>query len=375
MATVTLANITQNNPATCRKGTGVLRDLSIDIPDNQFFVILGPSGSGKSSLLRMIAGLELPSNGEISIGEKNVTGIHPKDRDVALIFSSDTLLPHLTVRENLAFGLSSRRLTKAEAGRRVDNAANLLGLASVLVLKPVTLSRAQRLRAAIARAVARQPKVFLFDDPLSGLVSSEHDEMRAELIKLHLHLQATMILVTREPRDAMALGSRIVVLGNGRPTTIEQVGAPLEIFNKPANQFVAGLVGEAPMNFLKGMLRKDGEQIAFKEPQGGTLEIRLGTKSAADGWIGKEVVLGLRPEDCEILPAGKSPQENAFQVLADIVETFGVNTHFHAETGAHNLLISSRSAIDPERAGHRIRIQINAAKVHLFDPISGRAIL
>ena len=258
--------------------------------------------------------------------------------------------------------------------RRVDNAASILDLAPLLDRKPAALLPAQRLCVAIGRAVARQPKVFLFDDPLSRLSPPEREQMRPVLLKLHHHLQATMIHGTRDPREALALGGRIVVLGEGKPARIEQAGTPSEIYNRPANLFVAGFAGEPPMNFLKGMLRKDGEQILFKEPPGGTLEIRLGSRSAADAWIGKDVVLGLRPEDCEIPPAGKPPQENTFQVLADLVETFGADTHFHADTGAHKLLIRSRSVIGTEGAGHRIRIQIHGAGVHLFDPSSGKAI-
>ena len=374
MAKVTLENITQYDTAAPGGGPGRFRDLNIEIPDNQFLVILGPSGCGKSSLLRMIAGLESPASGEIAIGDKNVKGVPPKDRDVALIFPNATLLPHLTANENMAFGLSLRRLTKAETERRAANASGLLDLAPLLDLRPDGLSPAQRLRVAIGRAVVRQPKVFLFDDPLFLLSQNERGQMRPLLINLHHHLQSTMIYVTSDPREAMALGGRLVVLGEGKPTPVEQTGTPLEIYNSPANRFVAGFASDLPMNFLNGHLRKDGEQIVFKEPTGGTLDIRLGSRTAAEGWIGKDVVLGLRPEDCAILPEGKAPQENAFQVLADIVETFGADTHFHADTGAHKLLISSRCAIDPEGAGRRIRIQINAAKAHLFDPSSGKAI-
>ena len=322
----------------------------------------------------MIAGLESPSSGCISIGEKNVLGIRTKDRDVAIVFQNDTLLAHLTVRENLSLRLRCQNLTKAEAARRVDNAAQLLDVIPLLDLKAAGLLPAQRLRVAIGRAIARQPKVFLFDDPLALLPPSDRDQLRPALINLHHHLQATMIYVTSDPREAMAMGTRIAVLGNDRPAGIEQTGTPLEIYNCPANLFVAGFEGKLPMNVLKGVLRKDGDQIVFKEAARGALEIRLGSRPAADGWVGKDVLLGLRPEDCEILPAGKPPQENAFQVLADIVETFGADTHFHADTGAHKLLIISRATADREGAGHRIRILINAAKAHLFDPSSSKAI-
>ena len=374
MATVKLEDTTQNGPATPGRTSGLVKNFTLDIADNQFLALLGPSGCGKSTILRMIAGLESPLGGRIFIGGKDVSSVPPKDRDVAIVFPGDTLLPHLTVRENLALGLNSRNLTKAEADRRINNASDLLDLSPFLELKAGALRPAQRLRIALGRAVAQQPKVFLFDDPLAQLSPPERELMRRQILKLHQQLQSTMVLATSAPRDAMALSSRLVVLGSGNLTTVEQSGPPLEVYSSPANRFVAGLVAEHPMNILNGMLRKDGEEIIFKEPPGGTLEIRLGRRPAASEWLGKDVVLGLRPEDCEILPAGKTPQENAFQVLADIVETFGDETHFHADTGAHKIIITSRSAPNLENAGHRIRILVNSAKAQLFDPTTGKAI-
>lgn len=374
MATVTLANVSSvgSDGDAGREGRNL---FSAEIPDNAFFVFLGPAGCGKTRILRIIAGLDLPAAGEILIGGKNMNGVPPKDRDIALVCSGDTLIPHLTARANVAAGLHGRKLNPAESGRRVDCAASLLKIETVMDLKPDALTAAQRIRVSIARAVARQPKVFLFDDPLSRLSAAGREQLRPELFTLHHQVRATIIHATSDPAEALALAGRIAVLEEGMPPTIAQTGSPLEIFNEPANRFVAGFAGVPQMNFLTGTLRKDGEQIVFKEAPGGTLEILLGSRPPAEAWIGKEITLGLRPEDFDILPAGKTPQENTFQVLADIVETLGADTHVHADTGAHKLLIRSRTAIAPADAGgHRIRIQINAGRAHIFDPASGRAI-
>lgn len=371
MATVTFANVPPSGSPTAAatSGTG---NFSLGIPDNSFFVLLGPIGSGKSKLLRLVAGLDSAKGGDILIGGKSVNAIPPKDRDVAIVLPGDTLLPHLTVRGNIAAGIASRRLSAAEAGRRIENAAQLLSLSAVLDANPQALTAVQRIRAAIARAVARQPKVFLLNDPLSQLAPADRDELRPELLKLYHHLQATFLYATRDPREAMALGTDMTVLGSD--LLIEQTGTPSMIFHAPANRSVAALISDPPMNFLEGTLRKDGEELIFKEASGGTLEIRLGSRPAAVEWTGKPVTLGIRPGDCEVLPASKTSGENVFQVLADVVETFGSESHFHAETGAHRLLIRCRPPEDPAGTGHRIRLRIDAARAILFDPTSGRSI-
>jgi len=371
MATVTLANVSSPGfPAA--SGASCQDQFNLEIPDNSFFVLLGPSGSGKSTILRLIAGLQATSGGEIRLGGKPVGSLLPGDRDLAIVLPGDTLLPHLTVRENIAAGTGSRRLTATESSRRIENAARLLSVATVLDSKPHSLTAVQRLRVATARAVARQPKVFLFDDPFSQLSPPERDGLRPDLLKLFHHLQATFLYATRDPREAMALGTDMAVLAGG--SSLEQTGPPSMIYRVPANRSVAELTSAPPMNFLEGTLRRDGDEIVFKEASGGVLEIRLGCRPGATEWTGRAVTLGIRPGDCEVLAASGTANENVFQVLADVVESFGSESHFHAETGAHRLLICCRPPGEPAGTGHRIRLRIDADRAILFDPASGRSI-
>jgi len=271
-----------------------VKDVSLEIADREFVVLVGPSGCGKSTTLRMIAGLEEISKGDIYIGDKRVNDVAPKDRDIAMVFQNYALYPHMSVYDNLAFGLKLRKFPKAEIKKRVVDAASILGIESLLDRKPKALSGGQRQRVAVGRAIVRQPKVFLFDEPLSNLDAKMRVQMRTEITKLHQRLQATMIYVTHDQIEAMTMGDRIVVMNEG---IVQQNDAPLTLYNEPVNLFVAGFLGSPPMNFISGTLKQDGEKIRFTEIEGGTIDVAFSAteRPAAREFVGKEIVLGIRP--------------------------------------------------------------------------------
>ena len=378
MAKVALTNIYKIYPGEKGKDVVAVRDFNIEITDREFIVFVGPSGCGKSTTLRMIAGLEEISRGDIVIGDKRVNDVPPKDRDIAMVFQNYALYPHMSVYENMAFGLKLRKFSKADIDKRVNEAAGILGLEQLLDRKPKALSGGQRQRVAVGRAIVRQPKVFLFDEPLSNLDAKMRVQMRTEIIKLHQRLQATMIYVTHDQVEAMTMGTRIVVMDAVvNPETglkegvVQQIDAPLKLYNEPANLFVAGFLGSPPMNFLKGTLRKDGDGIIFKEVKGGAVELKLGSRQAAEAYIGKEITLGIRPENCELVPQGKPLPETSFQAVVDIVEPMGAETYFYLQTGAHTVISRSHALGDQREAGHRLRFEIQADRAHLFDQETG----
>ena len=378
MAKVTLTDIYKIYPGDKGKDITAVRDFNIEITDREFVVFVGPSGCGKSTTLRMIAGLEEISAGKIFIGEKRVNDVPPKDRDIAMVFQNYALYPHMSVYENMAFGLKLRKFPRAEIQKRVNEAAAILGLEQLLERKPKALSGGQRQRVAVGRAIVRQPKVFLFDEPLSNLDAKMRVQMRTEIIKLHQKLQATMIYVTHDQVEAMTMGTRIVVMDAVlNPETglkegvIQQIDAPLKLYNEPANLFVAGFLGSPPMNFLKGTLRAEGGQMVFKESKGGAVELKLGARPAAEAYAGKEVTLGIRPESCELVEPGKPLPENSFQAVVDIVEPMGAETYIYLQTGAHTVISRSHASVDQREAGHRLRFEMRADSAHLFDPETG----
>jgi multiple sugar transport system ATP-binding protein len=268
MAKVSVQHVYKIYPAE-KKGRDVtaVNDVSLEIQDREFVVLVGPSGCGKSTTLRMIAGLEEISKGEIFIGEKRVNDVPPKDRDIAMVFQNYALYPHMSVYDNLAFGLKLRKYPKPEIKKRVMDAAIILGIEELLERRPKALSGGQRQRVAVGRAIVRQPKVFLFDEPLSNLDAKMRVQMRTEITKLHQRLQATMIYVTHDQIEAMTMGDRIVVMNNG---VVQQTDTPLALYNEPVNLFVAGFLGSPPMNFVDGSLKQEGEFFVFSEIQGGT---------------------------------------------------------------------------------------------------------
>jgi ABC-type sugar transport system ATPase subunit len=300
MATVSFINVNK----VYAGGYHAVRDLSLEVGDGEFVVLVGPSGCGKSTTLRMLAGLEEVSSGEIRIGTRRVNELEPGERDIAMVFQNYALYPHMTVRENLAFGLKMRRMPREEIDRRTSEAAETLGIVPLLDRRPRALSGGQRQRVALGRAIVRQPQVFLFDEPLSNLDAKLRVQMRAEIAALHHRLKTTMIYVTHDQVEAMTLGQRIVIMDAG---VVQQADAPLELYRRPANKFVAAFIGSPPMNFLHGEIGDDG---VFRHAGG---PIGLGSH------IRGRVVLGIRAED--VLSGGDGPQLGA--AVLEVVEQMG----------------------------------------------------
>ena len=377
MATVSVRNISKIYPGAKGGEIVAVNDLNFEIADGEFVVLAGPSGCGKSTTLRAILGLEKISQGEIFIGGRPVNDLAPKDRDVAMVFQNEALYPHLTVFDNLAFGLKLRKYSRAEIKKRVMDAASILGIESLLERKPKTLSPDQRQRVALARAIVRQPKVFLFDEPLSNLEARMRVEMRAEIVKLHQRLQTTTICTAQDSIDAMTMADRIVVMNEG---VVQQNDAPLVLYNEPANLFVAGFFGTPPMNFIAGTLKDEGDRIRFREIEGGTIDVAFAAadRPAARGWNGKSIILGIRPEDLEVARFSRKEGKalgSAFPALAEMVEPMGAETNLHLQTGAHTLVCRTREALDRGESGHRFQFTMKLEKAHLFDPASTKRLV
>src|SRR5437868_1293309 len=329
MAKVTVKNISKIYPGEKGRDVTAVRDVDLDIQDREFVVLVGPSGCGKSTTLRMIAGLEEISRGEIYIGDRLVNHVAPKDRDIAMVFQNYALYPHMSVYENLAFGLKLRRYPKAEIKKRVSDAAGILGIEELLDRKPKALSGGQRQRVAVGRAIVRQPKVFLFDEPLSNLDAKMRVQMRAEITKLHQRLQATMIYVTHDQVEAMTMGDRIVVIHNGM---VQQIDTPLALYNEPANLFVAGFLGSPPMNFISGSLSMEAEKLVFSEIKEGTIQVRLPSRNGTNAreFVGKPVLLGIRPEHVELAQFRATDDSTwSFPAMIDMVEPMGPETNLY----------------------------------------------
>ncbi|MDP3150433.1 MAG: sn-glycerol-3-phosphate ABC transporter ATP-binding protein UgpC [Ignavibacteria bacterium] len=320
MANVTLKNICKDYD----KGNRVVSDVSIEIEDKEFVVLVGPSGCGKSTTLRMIAGLEDISAGELFIDEKLVNSIPPKDRDIAMVFQNYALYPHMSVFDNISFGLKIRKFSKEEIIKRVDVAAKILGLEEYLNRKPKELSGGQRQRVALGRAIVRQPKVFLFDEPLSNLDAKLRVQMRTEISKLHKKLEATIVYVTHDQVEAMTMGDRIVVMNKG---VVQQVAPPMELYQKPVNKFVAGFIGSPAMNFILGTI-VDHDKLFFSSDKGSfAFEIPEIDETRLRNFIGKKVWIGIRPEDMYGASTGVDTSRFAkINVKVDLVEPMGNET-------------------------------------------------
>jgi multiple sugar transport system ATP-binding protein len=349
-------------------------DVNLEIADREFVVLVGPSGCGKSTTLRMVAGLEEISKGDIYIDERRVNEVAPKDRDIAMVFQNYALYPHMSVYDNLAFGLKLRKFPRAEIKKRVMDAAGILGIEQLLERKPRALSGGQRQRVAVGRAIVRQPKVFLFDEPLSNLDAKMRVQMRAEITKLHQRLQATMIYVTHDQVEAMTMGDRIVVMNNG---VVQQIDTPLKLYNEPGNLFVAGFLGSPPMNFVNGTLKINNGAVEFSELQGGAIKVRLAGDERTREFNEKPVMLGIRPEDIELaqFAATNERSTSSFPAIVDIVEPMGAETNLYLQTGAHTVVCRSQKALDHREAGRRFEFDINLDKAHLFDPATGERIV
>ena len=338
-------------------GIKAVNGVSLDVQDGEFLVLVGPSGCGKTTLLRMIAGLEEISGGAISIGDRVVNEVPPADRDIAMVFQNYALYPHMTVRRNMAFGLELRGFPKADIEKRVGDAAETLGLASMLDRKPKELSGGQRQRVALGRAIVRQPSAFLFDEPLSNLDAKLRVQMRAELKRLHRRLRTTTVYVTHDQEEAMTLGDRVVVMKDG---VIQQLGRPLDVYEQPANRFVAGFLGSPPMNFLSG--RVIGEHF-----EGAGLRLRLPAPAPAG-----EAVLGLRPEHLTERPT-EGPCER-LTLKVSVVEQLGDRQDVFATTPTQQSLVGRLDARAAVREGDDAVFYADMAHAHLFDERSGATI-
>ena len=375
MAPVVIANLVKLYPEKSGAGVRAVNGINLTVADGEFMVLVGPSGCGKSTTLRMIAGLEEISGGTVSIDGQVVNEVLPKDRDIAMVFQNYALYPHMSVYDNMAFGLKLRKFPRAEIDARVREAAAMLGLESCLDRKPKTLSGGQRQRVAVGRAIVRKPKVFLFDEPLSNLDAKMRVSMRAEISKIHARLGATMIYVTHDQIEAMTMGDRICVMRDGN---IMQVAAPLELYNHPANLFVAGFIGSPQMNLFKGTLRTAGNLLQFVETNAHTPPVTLSLNAAlaAKGAVclDRPVVLGLRPENIHLADARTDldPAHTA-EVQVEISEPMGAETYLYLTTGAHGFIARVKPT-DQYDTGQTVRIAFDLERAHLFDPATGSAL-
>jgi multiple sugar transport system ATP-binding protein len=339
-------------------GTAIIQGVDLDIRDREFVVFVGPSGCGKSTLLRLIAGLEEVSSGHIELDGQDITDTAPAKRDLAMVFQTYALYPHMTVRKNLSFALDLARVGKQEIEAKVANAARILQLEALLERKPKQLSGGQRQRVAIGRAIVRNPKIFLFDEPLSNLDAALRVQTRLELARLHKDLQATMIYVTHDQVEAMTLADKVVVLNGGR---VEQVGSPLELYHHPANLFVAGFLGTPKMGFLRGSVtRADTASCEVRLDCGPSLTLPL---CATDLGPDSQVTLGLRPEHLNVVSAGSG----RLQVTADVSERLGSDTFCHVRCASGEMLtVRVRGDFAP-RYGEALTLDFDTAHCHLFN--------
>jgi multiple sugar transport system ATP-binding protein len=345
-----------------------VKDVNLQIRDKEFVVFVGPSGCGKTTTLRMIAGLEAISSGDISIDGNVVNELAPMDRDIAMVFQNYALYPHMSVRDNMAFGLKMRKFERPEIDKRVREAADILDIGQLLDRKPRQLSGGQRQRVALGRAIVRHPRVFLFDEPLSNLDAKLRVQMRVELKKLHLRLGTTAIYVTHDQVEAMTLGDRVVVMRDG---VVQQVGEPLELYNQPANRFVAGFIGSPAMNFAAvTVTESNGSLIA--ENSGLRIKLPDETARRLHGQVGREITLGVRPED--LMVAGDAdPDRPCFDAVIEVVEQLGSEILLDMKVG-DSVMVASVEPTVPVKVRDKLRVAIRPSKLHVFDTKTEAAI-
>jgi len=351
----------------------VIEDLDLEIRDEEFMVFVGPSGCGKSTALRMIAGLEEISDGELFIGDRMVNNVHPKDRDVAMVFQSYALYPHMTVRDNISFGLRIRKMSDDEINKLVGNAADILGLTELLDRKPKALSGGQRQRVALGRAIVRSPSVFLFDEPLSNLDAELRVQMRAEISKLQHRLKTTTVYVTHDQIEAMTLGHRIAVLapmGSDRKTNLKQCGTPLELYDRPDNLFVAKFIGTPPMNIFCVRVSDAGDVL---EHSGCKVGLN-GSAGALNDYRGREMLMGIRPEHIGEAGDHEWTQTSSLSGKVEIVETVGHEVVVHVRCG-DELIVAKLNAHRIPRFGEEIELTMNTEAIHVFDPDTEMTVL
>jgi multiple sugar transport system ATP-binding protein len=364
MAEVLLKNVTK----IYDNKNKVITDADFKVEDKEFVVLVGPSGCGKSTILRMIAGLEEITSGEIYIDGKIVNDIPPKDRDIAMVFQNYALYPHMSVFENIAFGLKLRKYDKSEIKQRVEEAAAILNLQDYLHRKPRQLSGGQRQRVAVGRAIVRKPKVFLFDEPLSNLDAKLRVQMRTEISKLHKNLSATMIYVTHDQTEAMTMGDKIVILKDGE---VQQIGVPMELYDKPINKFVAGFIGSPAMNFVQGNLILSDKLYFLNDNLNIKIVLEETHNKKLQKYHDKEITIGIRPEDV-LLNTEKSLSED-IPVQVEVVEPMGNETLLYF-TLQNTQMIARGNPNQHYKAGNIYSLQINKNKLHFFDKESGIAI-
>jgi multiple sugar transport system ATP-binding protein len=377
MATVTLTNVQK----VYADGSKAVRDFNLEIADGEFIVLVGPSGCGKSTTLRMVAGLEEVSGGQIAIDGRVVNEVHPKDRDIAMVFQNYALYPHMSVYENIAFSLRLRSMEKGEIDARVKRASALLGLDAMLSKRPSALSGGQRQRVAVGRAIVREPKAFLFDEPLSNLDARLRVTTRAEIKSLQMRLKTTTIYVTHDQEEAMTMGDRVVVMYGG---VVQQAGTPLEVYRRPVNRFVAGFLGTPPMNFLNGTVERAGGGLEFVESgAGGDRGGGVGGAGGASGavgarvalpgaWqerlagvVGRAAVLGVRPQS---LTEEGGSGGGAIEVVVDLVELLGDAMDISGRTALGNRVVARVPPREGVVAGARVRLRADLSHGAVFEP-------
>jgi multiple sugar transport system ATP-binding protein len=345
-----------------------VKDVNLTIRDKEFIVLVGPSGCGKSTTLRMVAGLEEITSGEIYIGDRLVNDLPPKDRDIAMVFQNYALYPHMTVYDNMAFGLKMRKFPKPEIEKRVREAAEILGIQDLLRRKPRQLSGGQRQRVAVGRAIVRHPQVFLFDEPLSNLDAKLRVQMRVELKRLHERLETTAIYVTHDQVEAMTLGDRVVVMKDG---VVQQVGEPLEVYSKPRNKFVAGFIGSPAMNFIETTIVETGGPL-YAESQGLRVRVPADRVSRLGRYTGQTVTLGIRPEDLREA-TGNDPKDITFEAMVEVVEPLGSEILLDTTVGKQTIV----ARVDPTvrvKLHDKIRLAFVPDRIHFFDNSTEEAI-
>ncbi len=379
MAQVGLEHLTKVFPGPGGADIRAVDDACLVVEEGELVALVGPSGCGKTTTLRLIAGLEEPTAGTIYLNGQVVNHLPPKARDVAMVFQNYALYPHMSVYDNLAFGLKIRRFPKAEIAQRVKEAAQILDLTTCLDRQPAALSGGQRQRVALGRALVRRPEVFLLDEPLSNLDAQTRLQMRAEIARLHARLGSTMVYVTHDQVEALTLGQRVAVMKNG---VIQQVATPVRLYERPANVFVAGFIGSPPMNIFDGTLLAQGEALVFQEttrnsapaPKPITVPLANPSSPVLHGYIGKQVLFGIRPEHitCSPLPGAPAP-EPSLEATVELVQPLGSETYLHLGGHTHSF-IARVSASTRFSASQEVSLHFPAANARLFDPASGVAL-
>jgi multiple sugar transport system ATP-binding protein len=354
------------------KDVKAVHDLSLDVKDGEFMVLVGPSGCGKTTALRIVAGLEEATSGDVQIGEKRVNDVPPKDRDIAMVFQNYALYPQMTVFDNMAFGLKLRNTPKSEIERRVNEVADMLELKPYLKRRPKELSGGQRQRVALGRAIVREPRVFLMDEPLSNLDAQLRVQTRAELSRVHQRIRRTTVYVTHDQVEAMTMGDRIVVMDRG---VIQQVGAPQDLYDHPANQFVAGFIGSPAMNFFRNVRVERGDGFLNANVADQTLHLPNRVVDAVGNYLNRDVTLGLRPEDLTI--ANGSGGTNGIGQLrgtVDVVEHLGNEQLLYVKI-ANGVVLARVDPREVLKAGDAVTFNINDSKLHIFDPETTKALI